>query len=525
MPQRDGHNGGEDFAVASATAERPASESHDVADVLAPAEPLGAPRRRGPRLTAASLFAGRGYVVTALVSDASMLLLAVVAAFIGAGRAHIRSEAISVVWLFPPIVLAGLAVRGMYRSKITLRILDEAAHVLGATSVAAMIVIALSALSSSAASHVELIARMWVFSMLYVGGGRLVLGLTQRRARAEGVVGKRTLILGAGRIGAQVERRLGEQPELGLRPVGYVDAHPPGEEQGVSRQLPVLGGPDELERIAAATQAEHVILAFLSSRGSDARLVPIARKCDELGLEVSLVPRLFESMNVRVGLEHIGGMPLFRLRNVRPRGWQFAVKHTLDRVVAALLLLLLSPLLIAITIAVKLSSPGPVFFRQRRVGRDDREFDMLKFRTMRGSPDEAGEADAAWAASTVGTSEAEAARAAEDRRTRVGSILRRYSLDELPQLFNVLKGEMSLVGPRPERTSYVRLFQGRIYRYGDRHRVKAGLTGWAQVHGLRGETSLEDRIEWDNYYIENWSLGLDLKILLMTLVAVMSPTD
>jgi exopolysaccharide biosynthesis polyprenyl glycosylphosphotransferase len=249
------------------------------------------------------------------------------------------------------------------------------------------------------------------------------------------------------------------------------------------------------------------------------------RQCDELGIEVSLVPRLFESINVRVGLEHIGGMPLFRLRTVRPKGWQFAIKHFLDRLVAVALIVVVAPLLIAAAIGVKLSSPGPLFFRQRRVGRDGREFDILKFRTMGGSPDEHGEADADWAARSLGSSSSAAVAGPAERRTRFGGILRRYSLDELPQLFNVLRGEMSLVGPRPERSSYAKLFQDRLYRYGDRHRVKSGLTGWAQVHGLRGKTSLSDRVEWDNYYIENWSLWLDLKILLMTLSAVLHPPE
>jgi lipopolysaccharide/colanic/teichoic acid biosynthesis glycosyltransferase len=168
----------------------------------------------------------------------------------------------------------------------------------------------------------------------------------------------------------------------------------------------------------------------------------------------------------------------------------------------------------------------PVLFRQRRVGRDGHAFEMLKFRTMRGTPDAVGEADSHWAAlilagTSVEPNEVVAAPKAEDRRTLVGALLRRLSLDELPQLWNVVRGDMSLIGPRPERTAYVEQFERAVYRYPDRHRVKSGLTGWAQVHGLRGETSLEDRIEWDNYYIENWSPMLDLKIVLMTLTVVL----
>ena len=331
----------------------------------------------------AVMFTGRGLIATTIATDALMLLLAVGAALVGAKAAHIQLGGSGIVWVFPPLVIGFLALRGMYRSKITLTILDEAAHVVGATSVAAMVVVAIATFLGGTTHSAELLARVWVFGMVYVSGGRLVLGLSQRYARQQKVVGKRTLIVGAGRIGAQVERRLDEQPELGLRPVGYVDAHPPSDDQVAGRHVPVLGGPDELDRIVRETGAEHVVLAFLSSRGSDAKLVPIVRQCDELGLEVSLVPRLFESINVRMTLEHIGGMPLFRLRTVRPKGWQFAVKHALDRVVAAMLIVILSPVLLASALGVRLSSPGPIFFRQRRVGRDGRDFDLLKFRSMR----------------------------------------------------------------------------------------------------------------------------------------------
>jgi exopolysaccharide biosynthesis polyprenyl glycosylphosphotransferase len=263
------------------------------------------------------------------------------------------------------------------------------------------------------------------------------------------------------------------------------------------------------------------VLAFLSSRGSDAKLVPIVRQCDELGLEVSLVPRLFESINVRVRLEHIGGMPLFRLRTVRPKGWQFAVKHALDRLMAALLIVVLSPVLIAATLAVKFSSRGPIFFRQRRVGRDGRDFDLLKFRSMRLADEPPPDNVSVLVPGDTAPGGVEGT----DRRTGIGKLMRRTSIDELPQLFNVLAGQMSIVGPRPERPEFVELFERRVDRYEDRLRVKSGITGWAQVHGLRGKTSLSDRIELDNFYIENWSLWLDVKILVMTVGAVFHPAE
>jgi exopolysaccharide biosynthesis polyprenyl glycosylphosphotransferase len=474
---------------------------------------------RAPRVSA--LMSGRGLVITTIAADALMLLLAVGAALVGAKAAHIPSGGSWIVWLFPPLVIGFLALRGMYRPKITLRILDEAAHVVGATSVAAMVIVAVATFLGGTTHSAELLARVWVFGMLYVSGGRLVLGLSQRHARVEGLVGKRTLIVGAGRIGAQVERRLDEQPELGLRPIGYVDAHPPSDDQVAGRHVPVLGGPEELAEIVRTTGAEHVVLAFLSSRGSDAKLVPIVRQCDELGLEVSLVPRLFESINVRVGLEHIGGMPLFRLRTVRPKGWQFAVKHALDRLMAAVLIVLLGPILIAATVAVRVSSSGPIFFRQRRVGRDGRDFDLLKFRSMRLADEPPPDNVSVFLPGDTAPGGVEGT----DRRTGIGKLMRRTSIDELPQLFNVLRGQMSIVGPRPERPEFVELFERRVDRYEDRLRVKSGITGWAQVHGLRGKTSLSDRIELDNYYIENWSLWLDVKILVMTVGAVFQPAE
>jgi lipopolysaccharide/colanic/teichoic acid biosynthesis glycosyltransferase len=210
------------------------------------------------------------------------------------------------------------------------------------------------------------------------------------------------------------------------------------------------------------------------------------------------------------------------LSTTNPRGWMFSVKYAIDRVVAAIALLAVAPLLGAIALAVLVTSGRPIFFRQARTGRDGAHFDILKFRTMRGRPDQNGDANAAWAERILeGTGLTAPAGSEENRRTPLGSLLRRCSLDELPQLWNVVRGDMSLVGPRPEVAHHAALFENAIYRYPDRYRVKSGLTGWAQINGLRGDTSLADRIEWDNFYIENWSIWLDLKILLLTLPALL----
>jgi exopolysaccharide biosynthesis polyprenyl glycosylphosphotransferase len=256
-----------------------------------------------------------------------------------------------------------------------------------------------------------------------------------------------------------------------------------------------------------------VILAFSSE--PDRGLVPLVRQCEANQIEVSLVPRMFESLTKRLRFEKVGTLPLVGLRSVDPQGVQFTVKHVVDRVLAAVVLVLLSPLLAITALAIKLESPGPALFRQRRVGRDGRAFDMLKFRSMAvgSEPGEEGSAEPPPGVAPGGVE-------GVDRRTSLGRFLRRHSIDELPQLINVARGEMSLVGPRPERPEFAAMFAETLPRYDDRHRVKSGITGWAQVNGLRGQTSLADRINWDNYYIQNWSLSLDAKILLLTLAAV-----
>jgi len=346
--------------------------------------------------------------------------------------------------------------------------------------------------------------------------GRASLLYTQRQARRRRLVTRPTLVVGAGVVGAQVVRRLEEHPEYGLRPVGYLDADPSDAVEDDDRRVPVLGAPEDLPWVAHSTGAQHVILAF--SQQSDRGLLPLIRQCEALGIEVSLVPRLFESITDRVALDRLGALPLLGLRYLDPKGWQFAAKYALDRVVAGLLLLLLAPLMLAIALAVKWSSPGPALFRQRRVGRDGQIFDLFKFRSMR-TPALEGLRFRPISGLAPGGVEG------VDRRTAVGRFLRRSSLDELPQLVNVLRGEMSLIGPRPERPEFVELFLNDLERYSDRHRVKSGMTGWAQVHGLRGQTSLVDRVEWDNFYIENWSLWLDLKIALLTVAAVLRSSD
>jgi exopolysaccharide biosynthesis polyprenyl glycosylphosphotransferase len=412
------------------------------------------------------------------------------------------------ILFFAPLAMLLLALRGMYEQRLRATILDGVVPIVGSISIAAMAVVVVGVYLADGDNVPVVASHLWACSVAFVSTGRMAILLAQRTARLRGADGRPTLIVGAGAVGARLARRLGAQPEYGLVPIGFLDADPlrSADAPGV----PVLGSPDDLDWIAQLTGARHVVVAFSSE--SDDRLVDLVRRCEALGLEVSLVPRLFESLNHRATYEPLGGTPLLGLRSVHPKGWQFHLKHALDRIGAGLLLTLFGPLMLMIGIAVRLTSPGPMVFRQRRVGRDGTVFDLLKFRSMRLSRESDGfrpDVDSA-----PGGVEG------NDRRTAIGRLLRRTSLDELPQLVNVLRGEMSLVGPRPERPEFVELFETDIRRYGDRHRVKSGVTGWAQVHGLRGQTSLSDRLEWDNYYIEHWTVGLDLKILVLTVIAV-----
>ena len=328
---------------------------------------------------AARLLSRRGWLFTRLVSDTALLVLAILAARIGA-PAGIGNDGALAVWLLPPIILGLMAFRGLYSGALESRSIETAGQILSITSLAAIAVIAAAALFEPSAEPAAMVARGWLFATAYLVGGRILLGAILTRARTAGIVAKPTLIVGAGEVGAEMEQSLREHPELGLSVVGYIDADPPPAERVPQRAAPVLGRPDELIRIAQETSAELVILAFSSS--PDRGLVPLVRQCEANGIEVSLVPRMYESLTKRLRFENIGTLPLVGLRSVDPQGWQFAVKHLLDRVVAATALIALLPLLLITALAIRIDSPGPVLFRQRRVGRDGRAFDMLKFRSM-----------------------------------------------------------------------------------------------------------------------------------------------
>jgi exopolysaccharide biosynthesis polyprenyl glycosylphosphotransferase len=412
---------------------------------------------------------------------------------------------------FPLLTLTILHARRTPDERLHGSALDTVVHVLGVVSLAAMTSLGASTLLTSS-RLLGVTVELWLLSFIYLATTRTALLAIRRQAVRNHTLSTPTLIVGAGVVGEHLVRRLLGEPRYGLRPVGFIDSDPlPRSEQSDDSFVPLLGDLDDLVEAVDRTGARHVILAF--STEPDRVLVEKVKECVRLGIEVSLVPRLYESINERATLDYVGGLPLLTLRPTDPRGWQFALKHALDRSFALIALIVLAPLMGALALAVRLTSPGPVLFRQRRVGRDGHVFDVLKFRTMR--------EDVPRARFELAEGCAPGGIEGDDRRTPIGRLLRDSSLDELPQLINVLRGDMSLVGPRPERPEFVERFSQEVARYEDRHRVRSGITGWAQVHGLRGQTSIADRVEWDNYYIQNWSLRLDLRILALTLVEVL----
>ena len=317
-----------------------------------------------------------------------------------------------------------------------------------------------------------------------------------RSVRRRGRITEPTLIVGSGPVAELVASTCREHPEYGLVPIGLLDSAPEPE-----LPLPLLGSPEDLPRVVREWDVRRVIVAFGAMR--ERQLIEVLRAAEDLPVAVYCVPRFFELRvpRERSRTDEIWGIPLTRLTPTGPRVLERHAKRALDLLTASAAVVVLAPVLACAALAVRLSSPGPILFRQDRLGQGGRPFPLLKFRSMM----ENNDSDTAWSVLH------------DDRVTRVGRFLRRTSLDELPQLFNIIRGEMSLVGPRPERPHFVDEFSAVIPRYRDRLRVPAGLTGWAQVHGLRGDTSILERVRFDNAYIENWSLWLDLVIIARTL--------
>ena len=317
---------------------------------------------------------------------------------------------------------------------------------------------------------------------------------------------RRILIAGAGDLGRVVADRILEHRELGYQIVGFVDDKAGGDHLGY-RGLPLLGSLTEAADIVANEKIDDLYVALPLEEHM--KLLDLVESTSREGVDVKVVPDLLQFIALRARLEDLDGVPVINLNDVPLQGLSAFVKRSLDIVISSFALLVMALPGLLIAWRIKRSSPGPVFYAQERMGLDGKQFTVYKFRTM--PIDAESRTGPIWADDN------------DNRATSFGSFLRRHDLDEWPQFWNVLVGDMSIVGPRPERPFFVEQFKHRIPQYMLRHKVKAGITGWAQVNGWRGNTSLEKRIEYDLYYIENWSVTLDIKIMWMTLIRVLAP--
>jgi len=393
-------------------------------------------------------------------------------------------------------IFAGL---GLYRSRIARSFLDDLPRLIVGVSTGIAFTFLLAGLVQGGQAPAFPFAQAFAASAVAVLAGRAVAYAVLRSIRQR--QGRRTLIVGTGMIADRIGRILLEHSEYGMNPVGFACTSP----MPTATPIPVLGSTRELAAIVCEHRIQDVIVAF--SDEPESELIELLQTFGPAGsARIFVVPRLFEVHPRAAGADEIQGVPLVRIRQAAYGGLTWKLKRLLDVCAAATALLLLSPVLAACALAVRLECGPGVVFRQERTGMGGRRFTILKFRSL--IPTSAAEADTRWNVAN------------EARIGRVGRFLRSTSLDELPQLVNILRGDMSLVGPRPERPYFVEQFQACYDRYADRHRVPIGLTGWAQVHGLRGDTSIADRVWLDNHYIENWSLWLDLKIILRTVSTV-----
>ncbi|HYE94606.1 MAG TPA: undecaprenyl-phosphate glucose phosphotransferase [Rubricoccaceae bacterium] len=346
-----------------------------------------------------------------------------------------------------------------------------------------------------------------VITSLLLVGTRGAIYLVLRGARAQGRNIRRVLIVGAGPAGQRLARAFRQYPWMGFEVLGFLDDRPAAAfTNGSSLPAPHLGDPHDLGAVMdhLADEGHRVDLVYAALPLSAAALIEqIAAQVAVRTAQLCLVPDLFHlDLLLHTRVSEVDGLPVLHLIDEAPFDLRRVVKRALDVAFALAVLAVLSPLFLAIALAVKLSSPGPVFYRQERMSLNGQTFKMLKFRSM--PIDAEAGSGAVWA------------KPGERRATRVGAFLRRTSLDELPQFLNVLKGDMSVVGPRPERPVFIERFRHEIPGYMLRHKVRAGITGWAQVNGWRGNTSLSKRIEYDLYYIQHWSLAFDLKIMALT---------
>lgn len=406
--------------------------------------------------------------------------------------------------MLPVVVAAHLFIfyrLRLYRPRRSEGLFRETRDVFKAFCVAVVVIV----LIDYALPHSNKISRWFVATYAIVGTTcfalfRFTVRVILRQLRRHGLNRRHAAIIGSGRIAQRMLQALQRNPWTGIDVAYFVDDR---MEPGSLLSVPVLGPLANLQRIVDEHPVDAVFIA-LPSHASD-RTVDLLDCLQTSMADVRLVPDINPTYAMRPDVSQLDGVPILSLRQTPLYGSNAIIKRAFDLAVGSVCLLIGAVPMAAIAAVIKLTSPGPVFYRQRRMGFDGREFNMIKFRTMRVDAEAAGPG---WTTRD------------DPRRTRIGAFMRRTSLDELPNLFNVLRGEMSLVGPRPERPEFITEFKHEIPNYMLRHKMKAGMTGYAQIKGLRGDTSIRKRIQHDVHYIRNWSLGLDVRILAQTLTGV-----
>lgn len=405
--------------------------------------------------------------------------------------------------LLPILVVWGVSFHAfdLYRPRRIGSHLSEAADIAKASTMGGLVLVSVMAFFFKEYEYSRVvIVYFWLLSIGVVWFSRAAFREALRFARRRGYNLRGVIIVGDGEPVAAVLQRIQSRPDVGLRILGVV-----GDDKDGGRDGRWLGGYADLRAILDSREVDHVIIAL--AHEDYTRLPGLLDAIGDEPVTIHVVPDLFRFTSLRGGVEDFEGIPFIHLRDSPLHGWSRVAKRSFDVVFSGTVLVLLSPVMAAIALAVKLTSPGPIFYPQDRMGLDGQRFRMLKFRTM--GQDAEAETGPVWASK------------GDTRRTRLGSFLRRFSLDELPQFLNVLRGQMSVVGPRPERPVFVEQFRQTVPGYMLRHKVKSGVTGWAQVNGLRGNTSLEKRIQFDLEYIERWSLWLDSKIIVLTVFRVL----
>ena len=396
--------------------------------------------------------------------------------------------------------VVALAATHQYQSWRGRTLIDLILQLYSGIGLAAIMMLAVISLANLGVYYSRLtITYTIVLSAVLMTLERYVLRQYETRLRRQGIGTERVLMVGTAAGSEMLIQRMNMFPQYGFQVVGVVDdEHAAGT---TFAGAPVVGAVADLQSLARRMHADQVFLALPG--GSRKELLRLIKVCEDENLEFKIVPDLLEVMSTRVDVNAIDGVPLVGIRRNRLLGVNAAIKRLIDILMGTVLFVIFSPVLLIVALMIKLSSPGgPVIFQQERIGMHRRPFNVYKFRTM--IPD---------AEAKTGPV---VAKPGDPRTTSIGKVLRRTSLDELPQLVNVLKGDMSLVGPRPQPTFFDDRYSVDVPRYLERQEVRPGLTGWAEVNDLRGAAPIGDRTLYDVYYVENWSLALDLKIILLT---------